>query len=125
MNGERRLIFGFLLLVIGPFLMLTDAGLILGILFLLGGVYLFLTGLVASGIPRAVHTWRDLPGLIIPPSPPKALTPVPAASPPTESSPPSTSEPASPGKFCPACGEQNTRSAAFCKKCGKPLPPPS
>jgi len=40
--------------------------------------------------------------------------------------------PASPGpssttpvRYCPACGQSNVAVAAFCHRCGKPMPPPT
>ncbi|MCI4321044.1 MAG: hypothetical protein L3K18_05545 [Thermoplasmata archaeon] len=37
----------------------------------------------------------------------------------------STSTPAStaPVRYCPACGQSNIAAAAFCNRCGKPMPP--
>ncbi len=42
--------------------------------------------------------------------------------------PPSSTPPPAPAagaaeRFCPSCGAGNARSAGFCAKCGKPLPP--
>ena len=38
-----------------------------------------------------------------------------------------TPTPGAPGpqRYCPACGQPNAASAAFCNRCGKPMPPPT
>ena len=35
--------------------------------------------------------------------------------------------PGAPGtqRYCPACGQANVATAAFCNRCGKPMPPPT
>jgi ribosomal protein L40E len=123
MQGEKRVIFGLLFVVVGPFLMLTSDGLILGILLILGGLYLLITGFAASRVLRTVHNLRDLLSLIVPPNPQTVVVSSSPPSVPTESVA-MTPDTAPSVKYCPDCGAENTRTAAFCKKCGKPLPPP-
>jgi len=132
MAGEGRIIFGLFLVVIGPFLLLTSAGLLFGIVCILGGAFLLYSGLVAARIQERVHSWRDIPrlvGLEVPqraPRPaPEAAVQVPPAATETTSAPPVYLETDGPVKTCPKCGVENPNPAAFCRKCNAPLPPPS
>ncbi len=126
MPGEGRTIAGFFFVVTGPFLLLTSAGFILGVILLLGGLYLLYSGLTTLGVHRRVHSWRDIPNLVIPgtlaaaPPPPPPPPPPPAAA--TDAAP--TSEADTPVKICASCGTENPNAAAYCRKCNAPLPPP-
>ncbi len=101
----------------------------IGILFLLGGLYSvsypvdwfeFGGGVVAVGLgivlvvggysadEAAKRAHRSVPGNY-PPTP--QYNPLPPLGPPAD-------------RYCPSCGTGNTRAAAYCQKCGKQLPPP-
>jgi len=77
-----------------------------GLLILLG-IVLLIVGFIlmfesSSGV-QAVVVSQQNPQSFAPPPPP----------------------PVHPGiRFCPSCGGASARSAGFCNRCGKPLPPP-
>jgi len=76
MAGTARVMFGLLLVVVGPFLLLTPVGFVFGILLLLLGLFLLVSGIRASGVRGRIHEWRDLPRLIVPPSTTAGAPPV-------------------------------------------------
>jgi Na+-transporting methylmalonyl-CoA/oxaloacetate decarboxylase gamma subunit len=124
MSGEGRAIFGLFLLTMGPFLLWTSVGFIFGVIFILIGAYWLITGVVATGALKGIHGWRDAAGLVVPPAAAPAGAPTSASETATGEVPPYLEIPPS-NKVCPACNEENARAAAFCRKCGAPLPPPS
>jgi hypothetical protein len=56
----------------------------------------------------------------------RAMSQPPYAPPPqyVQAQPPSAPPGAPADRYCPSCGQGNSRASAFCVRCGKPLPPP-
>jgi hypothetical protein len=79
---------------------------------------------------KAVQTAAQLPF----PTRSQPSAPVHAANPPPSPPPPPLSQPSAPNtqsvpapaaeRYCPSCGSGNARVAAFCQRCGRPLPAP-
>jgi hypothetical protein len=56
-------------------------------------------------------------------APPGSVPPTPTS---TSTAPtPATAVSATPIRYCPSCGQRNELEAAFCQKCGRPMPPPT
>jgi uncharacterized paraquat-inducible protein A len=128
--GVARSVIGILFLLFGLLLLLTIIGFLVGIFFIIVGVVLLASGFSAREDAErmrqqqaqtnallqqqmqltAMQANRAAGAASYPPTP-QYGTPAPSA--------PSAE------KYCPSCGAGNTRVAAFCQRCGKPLPPPS
>lgn len=80
------------------------------------GFVLLIVGIVLAVISRPA---APAPAPVMPPQPQTVYY---VTSPPQFIPPPPT--PAA-ERYCQSCGMGNARTAAFCQKCGKPLPPPT
>ncbi len=87
-------------------------GTAVGLVVLLFGLPFLIQGLVAPS-QASIARSMGLPGM-------GAMLP-PGMAPPSSGS----ETPGGPARFCPACGTRNAANAAFCNKCGKPMPPPT
>jgi predicted lipid-binding transport protein (Tim44 family) len=141
MAGVARIVVGVILLLFGLLLIATILGLVFGIIALIVGILLIASGASARGDERRMSQQQAQTNLLLqqqmqwsalhanrPPyaygySPPSPAPPPPP--PPMAPPPPVPSGYAVPAeRYCPSCGGGNARAAAFCQKCGKPLPPP-
>ena len=134
MAGIVRIVLGVLFLLAGLIFLLTIIGFLIGIVAIIIGVVLLASGSSARGDTRRLEMQQQQTNYLLqqqmqlsamqanrqaypPPQPPYQ----PANAPPPPSPP---SSPTSAERYCPSCGGGNARAAAFCQKCGKPLPPP-
>jgi len=128
MAGIGRIVLGVICLLLGVAFALT----IIGVLF---GVFLLFVGLIllGSGTSARSHEARMIAQqqqtnyllqqqLAMQASAPPTAYPMgpPAAD--YSSGPPPGAPPAE--RYCPVCGQGNARSAGFCQRCGRALPPP-
>jgi septal ring-binding cell division protein DamX len=134
--GVARIVIGVIFVIIGiPFLLI-----LIGIIPLIIGIVLIASGLSAREDTERMRQQQAQTNVLLQqqmqmtamqssrpaypqysPPPQYAHAPPPYAGPPPSAQPPSapTVE-----KYCPSCGQGNARVAAFCQRCGKPLPPP-
>ena len=83
-----------------PFVGVGAAVILAGLILLVVGLILMFESVPS---PQPVIVYPQQPQLFVP-----AVTP---------QVPPDT-------RYCPSCGGPSSRAAAFCNRCGKPLPPP-
>lgn len=121
MTPEHHVVYGVLILLFAVVSLIGLGGLIIGFLLaLIGGIL---------GI-----TFKPEPDVVVVNPYPTYYPPGPAGAP----QPPGYGQPTYPvtypagapaaptaERYCPACGAPNSRSATFCAKCGRPLPPVS
>ncbi len=126
MAGTARIVFGVLFLLLGLFFFITIVGFILGIFFLLVGVLLLASGASARSDYERIQAQQVQTNYLLQQQLQAQLqaNAMQAARPPAAASAAPGTAPL-PERYCPACGGGNSRSAAFCQRCGKPLPPPS
>lgn len=124
MAGVVRIAFGVLFLIAGVFFLLSIFGFILGLVLLLIGIVLLASGMSASNDAERMRAQQEQTNRLLAQqlqmSAAIAARPAPAPYAPT--APPSA--PMFADRYCPACGQGNARSAGFCQRCGRPLPPP-
>ena len=124
--GIIRIVLGVVFVLISiPFLLI-----LIGIIPLIIGIVLIASGASARSDTERMRQQQAQTNLLLQqqlqlnsmqanrsvPATPYAPAPQPAAP---------AAAPLPADRYCPACGTGNARAAAFCQKCGKPLPPPS
>ncbi len=108
---------GVLFLLGGIVFLLTIIGFLFGVLLLIVGIVLIASGLSArEDTARIEQQQRQTNYLLQQQIAMNAAHPTAYA--------PAAPIPTSAERYCPSCGQGNSRSAAFCQRCGKPLPPP-
>jgi type II secretory pathway pseudopilin PulG len=136
MAGIVRIVLGILFLLGGLFFLVTIIGFLFGIIGIIIGIVLIASGASARGDSRRIEQQQQQTNLLLqqqmqlsamqgnrpayPPQPQYGTPPppqYPLSTPPTPTTIPGE-------RYCPSCGSGNARVAAFCQKCGKPLPPP-
>jgi hypothetical protein len=140
MAGIIRIVLGALFLLAGLLFLLTIIGFLIGALGIIIGIVLLASGISARGDAERMERQQRQTNLLLqqqlqvsamqanrPGSPPQYPSPAqyPNAPPPqyvTSTPPNPNAVPAE--RYCSSCGGANARAAAFCQKCGSPLPPP-
>jgi zinc ribbon protein len=133
--GVVRIVLGVLFLLGGLFFLITIIGFFIGILGIVIGVVLLASGASARGDSRRIEEQQRQTNFLLqqqmqlaamqgnPPAYSPGYPPAYVAAPPPPYAAPPAPAPTA-DRYCPVCGAGNARTAGFCQKCGKPLPPP-
>lgn len=125
MAGIARIVVGIVFVLISiPFLFI-----LIGIIPLIIGIVLIASGASARGDAERMRQQQAQTNVLLQQqmqlNAMQANRQAPAAAyAPAASYAPLAAAPLSSERYCPVCGTGNARAAAFCQKCGKPLPPP-
>jgi ABC-type bacteriocin/lantibiotic exporter with double-glycine peptidase domain len=123
--GIARIVIGIVLVIIGiPFLLI-----IVGIIPLIIGIVLIASGVSARGDAERLQQQQAQTNMLLQQqlqmnAMQASRQAAPAQYPPAQQYAPAAPSGVQADRYCPACGTGNARAAAFCQKCGKPLPPP-
>jgi len=119
--GVARIAIGVIFVIIGLVFLIV----LIGLIPLVIGIVLIASGWSARRDAERMREQQQQTNILLQQqlqaSRPAVLTPFPPAPVIVPFSP----APPAADRYCPSCGTGNARSAAFCQKCGKPLPPPS
>jgi hypothetical protein len=123
--GIARIVIGVVFVLIAiPFLFI-----LIGIIPLIIGIVLIASGASARGDAERMRQQQAQTNVLLQQqmqmtavqsnrqATPAQYSPGPQYAPPASATPQAE-------RYCPVCGMGNPRAAAFCQKCGKPLPPP-